>query len=64
MCGPTDPDPNAVTFKAEIVRSWNARGSGTTACHARDQYAATENMDSRGWLTLENADLGSERYSA
>lgn len=64
MCGPTDPDPNVVNFKAEIVPILvRSCGSGTTACHARNQYAATQNMDCRGWLTLENADLGSEFYS-
>jgi hypothetical protein len=64
MCGPVDPDPNAVNFRAEIIPIMvRSCGSGSTACHARNQYAATQNMDCRGWLTLEDADLGSEFYS-
>jgi hypothetical protein len=64
MCGPVDPDPTKVNFKAEIVPILGRScGSGSTACHARNQYGANQNMDCRGWLTLEDADLGAQFYS-
>lgn len=64
MCGPVDPDPNKVNFKAEIIPIIERScGSGATACHARDAYGANQGMDCRGWLSLENADLGSMFYA-
>lgn len=64
MCGPVDPDPGAVNFTAEIIPIIERScGSGATACHARNQYAANQPMDCRGWLTLENANLGAQFYS-
>ncbi len=64
MCGPVDPDPTKVNFKAEIVPIFERScGATSSACHARNQYAATINMDCRGWLSLENASIGSQFYS-
>jgi hypothetical protein len=64
MCGPVDPDPERINFQLEVVPILDRScGSGNMACHARNQYAATSNMDCRGWLALENAALGSVFYS-
>lgn len=64
MCGPVDPDPTKVNFKAEIIPILDRScGSGSTACHARNQYNANQNMDCRGWLSFENADIGSVFYA-
>ncbi len=64
MCAPVDPDPGVVNFKAEIIPILERScGSGSMGCHARNQYGASEKMDCRGWLTLENAELGSVFYS-
>ena len=64
MCAPPDPDPTRVNFQAQIVPILE-RSCGATngACHARNQYAANVTMSCRGWLTLENASLGSVFYS-
>lgn len=64
MCGPVDPDPSVVNFRVEIIPIFEKScGSGSAACHARNQYAADQNMDCRSWLTLEDADLGAKFYS-
>lgn len=64
QCSDPDPDPLKVNFKAEIVPILNKScGTGTTGCHGRDAYAATVAKDCRGWLSLENASLGSKYYS-
>lgn len=64
QCAPPDPDPTKVNFQAQIVPILEKScGAGDGACHARNQYAATQNMNCRGWLTLENASLGSVFYS-
>ena len=63
MCAPPDPDPTRVNFQAEIVPIFERScGAGNTACHARNQYGASSTMNCRGWLTLENAALGSQFY--
>jgi len=59
-----DPDPGVVNFKTEIVPIFDKScGTGTTGCHGRDAYGANANMDCRGWLALENADLGDVFYA-
>ena len=64
MCGPVDPDPSRVNFQAQIVPILERScGAGSTACHARNQYAASQTMGCRGWLALENAPLGSKFYA-
>lgn len=64
QCSPPDPDPLKVNFQSQIVPIF-ARSCGTngTGCHGRDAYGANKNMECRGWLTLENAALGSKFYS-
>lgn len=63
-CGPVDPDPNKANFKAEIIPIFERScGSGSSACHARNQYNASSAMDCRGWLSLENASIGSVFYA-
>src|SRR5689334_20759480 len=53
MCAPVDPDPARVNFQAEVVPVLERScGAGSSACHARNQYAANMSMDCRGWLTL------------
>lgn len=65
MCSQPDPDPAKVNFQAQIVPIFNRScgTNGVTGCHARDAYGAAVNQDCRGWLTLENASLGSKFYS-
>jgi len=64
MCGPVDPDPGLANFKSEIVPILERScGATSSACHARNQYAANVGMDCRGWLSLENASLGSVFYA-
>ena len=65
MCSMPDPDPAKVNFKAEIVPILNRScgTSGVTGCHGRDAYGASKNMECRGWLTLEDAALGSKYYA-
>jgi len=64
QCSIPDPDPQKVNFQAQIVPIFNRScGAGDIGCHARNQYAANNSMDCRGWLTLENASLGSIFYS-
>jgi hypothetical protein len=61
-CSAPDPDPAKVNFKAEILNR-SCGTSGVTGCHGRDAYGANKNMECRGWLTLEDAALGSKFYS-
>jgi hypothetical protein len=64
MCGPVDPDPTKVNFRAEVVPILERScGSGSSACHARNQYGANMARDCRGWLALEDAPLGAQFYS-
>lgn len=51
------------TFERDIVPILQVScGAGDVSCHERTQYAATFDRECRGWLSLENADLGSEIY--
>lgn len=64
QCSIPDPDPLKVNFQAQIVPILNRScGTGGTGCHGRDAYGANRTMECRGWLTLENAALGSKFYS-
>lgn len=64
QCATPDPDPARVNFQTEIVPILNRScGTNNSACHRREAYGATLNMDCRGWLTLENESLGSKFYS-
>lgn len=64
MCGPVDPDPSRVNFQAQIVPILERScGASSAACHARNQYGASQSMGCRGWLALENAPLGSRFYA-
>jgi len=56
---PAEPD-----FRADIVPIFNVGcGAKTMGCHARDAYEATVDLGCRGWLSLEDAALGSEIHS-
>ena len=64
QCSIPDPDPLKVNFRAQIVPIFEKScGTDGTGCHGRDAYGANKNMECRGWLTLENAALGSKFYS-
>ena len=53
-----------VKFQRDIVPIFNRScGTANNACHNRDPYAANKPMDCRGWLSLENAALGSVIYA-
>ena len=55
--------PNTVQFLRDVVPIFNKScGSGTEGCHHRKTYGANASMDCRGWLSLENAPLGSIFY--
>ena len=64
-CSAPDPDPMKVNFRAQVIPILNRScgTSGVSGCHARDAYGANRNQDCRGWLTLEDAALGSKFYS-
>jgi hypothetical protein len=52
-----DPVP---TFERDIVPIFERScGSGVADCHRREAYSASVNQDCRGWLSLEDAPLGS-----
>ena len=56
--------PTVVQFQRDVVPILNRScGTGTDGCHNRKTYGANLNMDCRGWLTLENAALGSMFYA-
>ena len=56
--------PTVVQFQRDVVPILNRScGTGTDGCHNRKTYGANLNMDCRGWLTLENAALGSIFYA-
>ncbi len=64
QCSIPDPDPLKVNFQAQIVPVLQRScGTGGPGCHARDAYGANKTMECRGWLTLEDAALGSKFYS-
>ena len=41
----------------------NSCGSELAACHGREAYGADVDFDCRGWVSLEDAPLGSEFYA-
>lgn len=56
-------DGGAVSFTDHIVPLFERScGTATAGCHVREAYAATSAKACRGWLTLENAPLGSQFY--
>ncbi len=59
--------PTPVTtpsFAADVIPILDAQcGSLDVSCHARDAYAASSSNDCRGWLSLENASIGSQIYA-
>jgi hypothetical protein len=60
QCSIPDPDPVKANFQAQIVPIFNKScGAGDSGCHARNAYFATSNRNCRGWLSFENASLGS-----
>ncbi|MGB1016568.1 MAG: hypothetical protein ACPG4T_20695 [Nannocystaceae bacterium] len=51
-------------FETDIVPIFQQScGAGDQNCHRREAYGADSNANCRGWLSLENAALGSEIYS-
>lgn len=60
---PVTWDGGAVSFQEHIVPFFQKScGAGDSLCHARDGYGANSSEACRGWLTLENASLGSQFY--
>jgi hypothetical protein len=56
-------DGGAVSFSQHIVPLFERScGLGGTGCHEKEQHYATSAKGCRGWLTLENASLGSKGY--
>ncbi len=52
------------TFERDIVPILEVScGTGDVSCHERSAYAATFDMECRGWLALENQPLGAEIYA-
>mgnify|MGYP000729723878 CR=1 FL=1 len=52
-----------LNFEDDIIPIFEAScGTGTAGCHSRQEYYATSNRNCRGWLSLENAPLGSQGY--
>ena len=58
------PDPNVTPlFASDVIPVFESScGTGNNACHSRVAYAANQNEDCRGWLSLENTGLGAEFY--
>jgi len=55
----SDTAPPPVSFSADIQPFFAAScGSATQGCHAADAYFANVDFDCRGWLSLEDSDLG------
>jgi hypothetical protein len=51
-------------FETDIVPLFEAScGTAEVGCHMRDAYAASSEFSCRGWLSLENAAIGSEIYA-
>ncbi len=56
-------DGGAVSFAEHMVPLFERScGATTSSCHVREQYFATSAKACRGWLSLENAPLGSVGY--
>ena len=62
--GTGEPSCDALpTFERDIVPILQVSCGGMdSSCHDRSAYAATFDQECRGWLTLEDASLGSEIY--
>jgi len=55
--------PAIPLFEDDIVPILNTTcGAKDNSCHSRVAYAATKDQDCRGWLSLENAAIGSQLY--
>lgn len=60
---PTPTPAGTPTFATDIIPIFDQTcGTLNNACHSRVAYAANSTEDCRGWLSLENASLGSEYY--
>jgi len=56
--------PSEVRFARDVVPIFERGcGTGNDACHSRKAYAANQQFDCRGWLTLENTSLGAQFYA-
>ena len=56
-------DGGAVSFTGHIIPLFERScGTNTSSCHVKEQYYATSSKACRGWLTLQNASLGSVGY--
>jgi hypothetical protein len=56
--------PSEVRFQRDVVPIFaGSCGNGNDACHNRKPYAANMSFDCRGWLSLENAAIGSQIYA-
>ncbi len=56
----TGTGPQEVSFQDDVVPLfYSACGAATAGCHARDAYAADADNGCNGWLSLEDAPLGS-----
>ena len=55
---------DAVTFEKDIVPLFNRScGSGDNECHSRVAYHPNKAEGCRGWLSLENAEIGDTAYA-
>lgn len=61
--GGSDTGAAIPTFSGDIVPFFNRScGTGVTGCHTRQAYGAQVNQNCRGWLSLEDAAIGSRFY--
>ncbi|MBA2542967.1 MAG: hypothetical protein H0V17_25195, partial [Deltaproteobacteria bacterium] len=62
---PADGVPaSEVQFQRDVAPIFvRSCGNGNDACHNRNPYAANLNFECRGWLSLENASIGSQVYA-
>lgn len=61
---PDGVPPTEVRFQRDVVPIFEKScGAGNDACHSRKPFAANQTMDCRGWLSLENAAIGSQIYA-
>jgi hypothetical protein len=67
-CGNSNEEParvpDAPVLETHVVPIFEKSCGGANAgCHRREAFNALENTDCRGWLSLENAPLGSVFYA-
>ena len=56
--------PSEVRFQRDVVPIFTRScGNNNDGCHNRKAYAASANFNCRGWLSLENAAVGSQVYA-